>query len=228
MMSDFLKQQIEYYRRRAREYNEWWERQGRYDRGAENNRLWFDEAEQVRQVLHNLPKQDHILELAGGTGIWTKELVQLGERVTVVDASAEVIAINQADVASDRVDYIQADLFEWVSDQQYDMIYFSFWLSHVPPDRLASFLDKVAAMLKPNGTLFILDSLYIQEATANDQPLPEKGYIMTRKLNDGSEHQIVKVFYDLDELKSALSVAGIDADVMRTDNFFLYALGHKR
>lgn len=226
-MSDFLKKQIEYYRARAREYNEWWERRGRYDRGEENNRLWFAEAEQIRQILHSLPKQDHILELAGGTGIWTKELIQLGERVTVVDASPEVIAINQADVASDQVDYIQADLFEWVSDQQYDMIYFSFWLSHVPPDRLAPFLANVAAMLKPGGTVFILDSLYIQEATANDQPLPDQGYVMTRKLNDGSEYQIVKVFYDLDELKRALSDAGIDAEVKRTELFFLYAIGRK-
>jgi ubiquinone/menaquinone biosynthesis C-methylase UbiE len=182
----------------------------------------------VRHYLDNLPQQGHILELAGGTGIWTKALVNLGERVTVVDASPEMIAINQAHVASDKVDYIQADIFNWVSDQQYDMIYFSFWLSHVPPDRLAGFLSNVASMLKPSGTLFILDSLHIPEATAKDQPLPEQGYIMTRKLNDGTEYQIVKVFYDLDQLKSALSDAGIDAQVHRTDSFFLYAHGHKR
>lgn len=227
-MSDFLKGQIEYYRARAREYNEWWERQGRYDRGEANNRVWFAEGEQVRQILHSLPKQGHILELAGGTGIWTKELVKLGERVTVVDASPEVIAINQADVMAQNVDYIQADLFEWVSDQQYDMIYFSFWLSHVPPDRLAGFLANVASMLKPGGRVFILDSLYIQEATAHNQPLPDEGYVMTRKLNDGSEYQIVKVFYDLDVLKLALSDAGIEAEVKRTDTFFLYAIGQKR
>jgi len=33
-----LKEQLEYYRARAAEYDQWWLRQGRYDRGAALNR----------------------------------------------------------------------------------------------------------------------------------------------------------------------------------------------
>jgi len=47
----FLQEQIEYYRARANEYDEWFFRQGRYDRGPELNQRWFSEIELLRQAL---------------------------------------------------------------------------------------------------------------------------------------------------------------------------------
>lgn len=41
-MERFLAEQIAYYGARASEYDEWFLRQGRYDRGDENRRLWFE------------------------------------------------------------------------------------------------------------------------------------------------------------------------------------------
>jgi hypothetical protein len=38
-----LAEQIRYYRARALEYDEWWERLGRYDRGSEESARWFSE-----------------------------------------------------------------------------------------------------------------------------------------------------------------------------------------
>ena len=50
---NLLQEQIEYYRARAGEYDEWWLRHGRYDRGPEENARWFAEAEQLRQALED-------------------------------------------------------------------------------------------------------------------------------------------------------------------------------
>ncbi len=226
-MSDIIQQQIEYYRARAAEYDEWWYRQGRYDRGADLNKTWFEESQQVRDALHALPQCDHVLELASGTGIWTQELIKIGKQVTALDASAEVIAINQAKLQSDKVTYIQADLFEWEADKQYDMIFFSFWLSHVPPEKLKPFLDKVSTMLKPDGHLFMLDSRRIPESTAVNHHIPDEGTTMERKLNDGRTFQIVKIFYEPQNLESTFLASGIQAKAHVTNNFFIYAHGQK-
>lgn len=226
-MSDILEQQQAYYRARSAEYDQWWERQGRYDQGTERNQQWQIEGQIVRDTLHQLPAQNHILELACGTGIWTKELVKLGQSITAVDASAEMLAINQAKVQSDRVTYIQADLFTWQSEQQFDMIFFGFWLSHVPSDKLQAFLQGVSQMLKPNGYLFMIDSQRNQTATAKNQNMLDESPIHTRILNDGREFQIIKVFYDRDGLQSELAQVNIDADVRLTNEFFIYAHGQK-
>jgi len=46
-----LAEMIAYYRARAAEYDAWFYRQGRYDRGEQNNRQWFAETKLVEAAL---------------------------------------------------------------------------------------------------------------------------------------------------------------------------------
>jgi demethylmenaquinone methyltransferase/2-methoxy-6-polyprenyl-1,4-benzoquinol methylase len=225
--NQLLEKQIAYYRARAEEYDEWFYRKGCYDRGEASNHQWFAEGQIVRDALHSLPHQSHILELAPGTGIWTQELIKLGDKVTAIDASPEMININKAKLQSDKVEYIQANLFEWQPQQQYDMVFFGFWLSHVPPHELNSFLKTVASALKPDGLVFMVDSRKNPIGTAKDQPLNEDGYTQDRILNDGSEFVIVKVYYELEPLDAAFKQAGIEATAQYTDQFFIFTQGRK-
>ena len=43
--------QIAYYRARASEYDDWWFRQGRYDRGDEQRRAWSAEIAHLETAL---------------------------------------------------------------------------------------------------------------------------------------------------------------------------------
>ncbi|MHB8620867.1 MAG: class I SAM-dependent methyltransferase [Chloroflexota bacterium] len=218
-----LDDQIDYYRARAGEYDEWFYRKGRYDHGAELNQLWFEEADQVRQALRGSGPVETALELACGTGIWTEELAQLSRRVTAVDAAAEMLDINRARLANPKVAYVRADLFEWQPTERYDLVFFSFWLSHVPPERLNGFVSSVRRALKPDGRVFLIDSRRETTSTARDQHLPtDAATQLVRRLNDGRQFTIVKVFYEPDQLATALVQAGFDADV-RTTHYFIYA-----
>jgi hypothetical protein len=40
---------------------------------------------------------------------------------------------------NERVRFVAADLFTWTPDRRYDVVFFGFWLSHVPAERFASF-----------------------------------------------------------------------------------------
>ncbi len=76
-----------------------------------------------------------------------------------MDASSEVLAINQAlpDDDARRGRYVQPDVFAWQPGAQYDIVLFSFWLSHVRPDRFAEFWGLVRASLAPVGRVFSID-----------------------------------------------------------------------
>lgn len=223
-----LQQQIAYYRARAGEYDEWFYRQGRYDRGEALNQLWFDEVETVMRALLALGPVASGLELAAGTGNWTVPLASLCQQLTVVDASPEMMAINQAKVAQPQVAYLQADLFTWQPEREYDLVFFGFWLSHVPPDRFDPFMAQVACALRPGGRLFMVDSLPEDTSSAvNHNPYDPAGHTHTRKLNDGSEYEIVKVFYAPGELQARLAAHAIVGEILTTGRYFWYGGGTK-
>lgn len=224
MTSDIIQDQIAYYRARANEYDEWFYRIGRYDRGEELNQLWFNEVDVVKKALRQVGRVRRILELACGTGIWTQELLSLGQKITAIDASSEVIEINRSKLGAPNVDYRQLDLFSWEPDGEYDLVFFSFWLSHVPPTLLDSFLTKVYNSVRPGGQVFIVDSRFSHTSTANNHTLLDDGDIYkTRKLNDGQEFKVIKIFYQPDALKEKLTKVGFYADVNMTENYFIYA-----
>jgi len=215
-----------YYQQRASEYDEWFYRQGRYDRGLEANARWFAEADEVFASFDACSLTGDVLELAPGTGIWTQRLAQIASTVTAVDASPEMIEINRVKVHSARISYQLADLFTWKPERTYDAVFFGFWLSHVPLERLDNFLQSVAAMLHPGGKVFFVDGRREQTSTAINHQLPAaESQVMTRVLNDGRSFEIVKNFYDPVELTERCRYAGLDVVVRETETYFLYGYG---
>ena len=103
-----------------------------------------------------------------------------------------------------------------------------FWLSHVPEERLDPFLAAVAAALRPDGRVFFVDSSREPTASTPDQPLPEATTeIMRRRLNDGREYQIVKVFREPPALTAAFARQEITLDVRETPTYFQYGAGRR-
>ncbi|MCV3214610.1 methyltransferase domain-containing protein [Plectonema radiosum NIES-515] len=228
MTDKIIQQQIAYYRARAKEYDEWFYRLGRYDRGEEFNQRWFDEVAVVKAALYQLQAAENILELACGTGIWTQELVKIGKKITAIDASEEVIEINRQKLLSFPVKYHQLDLFTWEPDIEYDLVFFAFWLSHVPPALLDLFLRKVYNSVRVGGQVFLVDSRFEPTSTAKNHIFEsDKNIYQTRKLNNDEEFQIVKIFYQPDELYNKLLKVGFKADIKVTNNYFIYANGTK-
>jgi demethylmenaquinone methyltransferase/2-methoxy-6-polyprenyl-1,4-benzoquinol methylase len=224
MSTDILQEQLQYYRERASEYDEWFFRQGRYDRGETHRQQWFSEVSEVEATLRAAKPSGDILELACGTGLWTQHLAPFTTRLTAVDASPEVIALNQQRVGCASVEYIVADLFNWAPNQQFDFVFFGFWLSHVPLEQFAPFWQMVKEALKPNGRVFFVDSLSTQESTArNHAALNQQGY-SERKLNDGRTYRVVKIFYEPAQLQKSLQNLGWSGNVYYTANYFLHGL----
>jgi demethylmenaquinone methyltransferase/2-methoxy-6-polyprenyl-1,4-benzoquinol methylase len=223
-----IRQQVEYYRARAPEYDEWFFREGRYDRGDEHRKQWFSEAAVIRGAMKASNPGKNILELACGTGLWTERLAPYAERLVAIDVSPEAIDINRRRLADSRVEYIEADLFSWKPSNRFDFIFFAFWLSHVPHTRFRDFWKMVDSALDPGGQVFFIDSLYAPESTARDHsPLELNGRAL-RRLNDGKEYEIIKIFYEPSDLEQRLNKLGWSGYIKGTERFFLYGcVGHQ-
>lgn len=222
MTSPALSEQLDYYRARAAEYDEWWLRLGRYDRGPELNAGWFAEIEKLAAALERFGPEGRILELAGGTGIWSERLLGHADALTVVDGSSEMLAINAARLHSQRVEYLHEDLFDWQPDEQFDTVFFSFWLSHVPDSEFDRFWTLVRSCLEPGGRVFFIDSRRRSTSTARDQTTPVEADRMERRLNDGRKFNVYKIYYAPRDLEHRLASLGWNAEIAETDEYFIY------
>lgn len=208
-----LNEQIAYYRARAQEYDE--------SIGAtEDPQGAFAEA---MDLLRTMGPFERVLELACGTGIWTGVLLQIGREITALDAAPEMLEIARQKLGNASVRYQQVDLFQWEPTQEYDLVFFAFWLSHVPPEELDAFLDKVQRAVRPGRSVVIVDQY---APTSEDRQLiKEEGDIyVQRPLHDGRIFTIVKVFYDLKTLRDSLQHRGFEVVMHElSDGFFFLA-----
>jgi demethylmenaquinone methyltransferase/2-methoxy-6-polyprenyl-1,4-benzoquinol methylase len=223
-----LSQQIEYYRARAAEYDEWFFRRGRYDRGDSHRRQWFSELENVKKALASAHPGGNVLELACGTGLWTGQLLDQSERIVAIDASSESLEINRKRIGDKRVEYVRADLFSWFPNGPFDLVFFAFWLSHVPLTRFDGFWENVRNALGESGTVFFIDSLMTQESTAINHDALNRSGCSVRKLNDGREFEIVKIFHSIPQLEKDLIERGWYGEIHTSGEFFYYGVFHRK
>jgi len=217
-MSDPVAEQKRYYAERAPEYDDWWYRRGRYELEPEALGRWQADIAEAEAALEEFAPGGTVLELAAGTGIWTRKLVRLAERVVAVDANAETLALNTSDA-----ELVRADVFEFEPAQRFDLVFFSFWLSHVPEQRFDEFWSLVRAALVPGGRVFLVDSGAGDTAhTGTDQADWEE----TRSLSDGRTFRIVKRRWAPGELTDRVRPLGFELDLRDTANgHFLYGGG---
>jgi demethylmenaquinone methyltransferase/2-methoxy-6-polyprenyl-1,4-benzoquinol methylase len=212
---------VPYYDARAGEYDDWYLRRGRYERGAIHDAAWNAELDMAGRWLDALPIRGEIVELAAGTGWWSPLLASKGE-LSIYDANAATL-----DLARERLvaHGLRAHIHvrdAWAEpDRRVDAVYAGFWLSHVPRARLVPFLALVHRWLKPGGRFAFIDSLPDPQSSAADHPAPTDD-LSVRRLDDGREFTIVKVFYPPADLEVALHEAGFTtAEVTTTGRFFL-------
>jgi SAM-dependent methyltransferase len=235
-----LMEQAAYYRARAAEYDDWWYRRHEFDFGVEFADAWWRDVDELRRVFDAFAPRGDVLELAAGTGIWTGELLRFADRVTALDASAETLAINRAKHGTDRVDHLRADLFSFTPPRRFDVVFFSFWISHVPPERFTGFWSLVADALAPGGRVFFLDGARPAHGIANgpegwrDRKSAEavdgravEG-VTERQLRDGSRFQVVKRYWEPRALEADLGALGWDANVGETAWAFMYGEAARR
>ncbi len=193
---DLLAEQIAYYRARAPEYE-----RGLYAT-AEAQAL-------IGDVLQRVPAGQDVLELACGTGVWTERLAGRTRSLTAVDAAPEMIELASARVAGADVRFVHADVLSWRPPRRYDVVFFGFWLSHIPAERFADFWALLEDCLVDGGQVVFVDE-HMSRA-GNESWLARE--VAQRTLTDGSTHRIVKAYLDPPLVTARLAALGWYADV---------------
>lgn len=207
MTDEVLADQLDYYRRRA----------GEYDATAYGD-VAAARARIARLVAQMRPAGG-VLEIACGTGLWTQALAGWADTVTAIDAAPEAVAIARERVPA-GVRFEVADVFSWDPGTRFDVIFFSAWLSHVPASRFGQFWQLLANLLAAGGRVLFIDE-HVDER-GKEAYVAGRDEVVERKLSDGSTFRVIKNFVNPRELELRLRHLGWDCAIRRDGSDWVY------
>jgi 2-polyprenyl-3-methyl-5-hydroxy-6-metoxy-1,4-benzoquinol methylase len=211
---EVLAGQAAYYRRRASEY----------DATAYGDLLTA--GARIARLVEEMRPTGAVLEIACGTGMWTRALADPADSVTAIDVAPEAVAIARDRVTSSNVTFEVADVFSWTSTSRFDVIFFSAWLSHVPMSRFEQFWHLLRWLLAEGGRVLFVDE-HVQDR-AKEAYLPDEDEIVERQLNDGSTYRIVKNFLEPAALERRLRDIGWNCRTHLDGSDWVWVCGEAR
>ena len=132
------------------EHKDFWDKNaGRYDRFMRKDRAAYDE---MYELIRPVVRHKTVLELATGTGLIAKHIVNAAAHIEATDASAEMIAEAKRDTHSAKLHFSVQDMFRLpYVEESFDVVIVSNAL-HIVPQPVKA-LQEIKRVLKDDGTL---------------------------------------------------------------------------
>ena len=129
--------------------NFWDKNAGRYDRFMRKDRAAYDE---MYELIRPLVRHKTVLELATGTGLIAKNIVNAAAHIEATDASVGMIAEAKRDNQSAKLHFSVQDMFRLpYADKSFDVVIVSNALHIVPQPEKA--LAEIHRVLRDDGVL---------------------------------------------------------------------------
>jgi demethylmenaquinone methyltransferase/2-methoxy-6-polyprenyl-1,4-benzoquinol methylase len=191
-----MKQQHIYYKKRASEYD-----------------LVYKKPERqvalqlIKEYLANQFHHKRLIEIACGTGYWTKILIQNAKSIFAIDINEDVIDLaknkefNQKEILFEVIDLYDLEKRK----EKFDGLFAGFIWSHIKKEALATFLQICLDQVQANGELIFIDNKFVKGSST---PISkEDAYGNTfqkRKLKSGEVFEIIKNFPTKKEISTLI------------------------
>ena len=132
------------------EHKDFWDKNaGRYDRFMRKDWAAYDE---MYELIRPIVRHKTVLELATGTGLIAKNIVNAAAHIEATDVSAEMIAEAKRDNRSAKLHFSVQNMFCLpYAEESFDVVIVSNALHIVPQPEKA--LQEIKRVLKDDGTL---------------------------------------------------------------------------
>jgi SAM-dependent methyltransferase len=197
---------VDYYARRAHEYERI------YDKPERQADLAI-----LKEWIQNETADRDVLEIACGTGYWTHVCAPRAKSILAVDMAEETLEIAQAkEYPFGKVRFGKADAYHLEPvPGTFTAGLACFWWSHIPHEQLMSFLESWHRKLGLGARVIFLDNRYADGSSTPISRTDEAGNTyQLRRLDDGSEHEVLKNFPSAAELLDRIKPCSGDAKVL--------------
>ena len=207
----------EYYRRRAGEF------EAVYDRADPARRA---EIKRLSQAAQAALRGRRVLEVACGTGYWTRFVSEAAREIIATDSVEEVLNVARRKTYQCPVTFRLEDAYRLSFEADaFDGGLANFWFSHIPKHRIDRFIAGFHRTLRPQSRVFLADNVLVPDV--GGELIGRAGDDNTyrhRTLRDGSEHVIIKNYYSAEDLMAIFGqhVPGLSAANVFIGQHFWY------
>jgi SAM-dependent methyltransferase len=204
---------VDYYRRRAQEYEAIY---AKPERQADLASL--------RKILSAKFQDARVLEIACGTGYWTTVIAGTAASVLACDLAEESMQIARAKpYPRKNVSFFHEDAYR-LGDRLgvSNGAYAGFWWSHIPRQRIAEFLESLHRRLASGARVLFMDNAYAEGSSTPIAEMDAQGntYQM-RRLADGSALRVLKNFPSAGELRERLAPYSVSFEFTALEYYWL-------
>ena len=189
----------EYYSRRAPEYERMWYRDDPVRQGEQGA---------IVAAVRQLFAGRRVLEVACGTAYWTQFVAETAEWICALDVSPPMLALaREKKLPPGNVEFHEGDAFALAGvPGRFDAGLANFWFSHVAKARSEEFLRGFHRRLGAGAVVFMADNVFVPGLGGEQVIHPGcEDTFKRRELADGSQHEVLKNYYDADQLRHILS-----------------------
>ena len=190
---------IEYYNRRAQEFESIYHRDDPI-----RQREQATVASTMRQVLMGRS----VLEIACGTGFWTEIASRSAQHIVAIDSSTEMLQIAcSKSISADKVQFQHADAYALDSVAgDFDGGLANCWFSHIPKKRINEFLLGFHKRIGRGASVFMADNVYMQGVGGElISQFDSEDTFKMRELSNGSRHKVLKNYYTAYQIQQILA-----------------------
>lgn len=147
-----------------------------------------------------------VLEIACGTGYWTRFVAPGASEMMATDFSEEMLAIAQGQqIERARFQREDAYALAGVREGRFDFGFAMHWVSHIPLARWGEFFTVFHARLKPGARVLLADDIRRpDDADPYYSKLATHDSYEIRRLPEGGTYEIVKTYFTSEELQELL------------------------
>jgi demethylmenaquinone methyltransferase/2-methoxy-6-polyprenyl-1,4-benzoquinol methylase len=191
---------IDYYAKRAGEYERIYQKPERQN-----------DLEILRKFGARTLAGQSVLEIACGTGYWTQAVSQTAKSIVATDINEEVLQIARAKKYGCEVRFQKADAFDLNPSPQnhFTAGLAAAWWSHLRKSQIKSFLQHFHRLFPPGSLMVFLDNRFVAGSNTPISRADDEGNTyQLRKLEDGTEYEVLKNFPDKSEVGAIVGNSG--------------------
>jgi ubiquinone/menaquinone biosynthesis C-methylase UbiE len=177
----------------------------------------------VRRLLHHRD----VLEVACGTGYWTRVIAPTARSILATDINPEMLSIaREKNLSNSHVRFHHCDAWGLTGcPGAYNGGLAAFWLSHVHRAGIQEWLSHFCGVLTAGASVVLIDNRFVE---GNSTPISttdsEGNTYQERRLTGGSTHRIMKNYFSAEELRTFIPTAYEEAALVELRYYWLFCM----